>query len=250
MAKNTFPHLSTCLAAVACLWSGLSAIGCATAEPQEAESPIDYPVHVATKDLPEECAKGSSSDADGESVCLPPRRWVDKLCKDVYQDVALYMFQPHTPWRRLYMQYNVTAVNASDGASIPGTVRAREEVLVLRYRAPDAQFAREGASGGVYDALRWNGSCVTVEEEEVSSQPPRRPRNSRVEWRWLSDPMQTALRNDEVVDYTYQEKRKECRGATIGRVTKRCEKLDGELVDAIVASVRSGTPLPVPEFRP
>ena len=45
-------------------------------------------------------------------------------------------------------------------------------------------------------------------------------------------------------------RKKECRGATSGTVTKACERLDATLNVRIAEHVRSGPELPVPEQHP
>ena len=45
-------------------------------------------------------------------------------------------------------------------------------------------------------------------------------------------------------------RKKECRGATTGSVSKACEKLDSKLIAKIADYVRTGPELPVPEEHP
>jgi hypothetical protein len=71
-----------------------------------------------------------------------------------------------------------------------------------------------------------------------------------VEWRWLGEAMREALRSDGDVREAFVERRKECRGATTGLVTKECIKRDKYLMDAIVEYVRSGGDLPEPTEHP
>ena len=73
--------------------------------------------------------------------CLPPSRWVKRLCEDVYPDVALHMFRPGTPWKRLYMLARAEAFNASGGVSLIGEkLEPGEEVIALRRRKNGGQF--------------------------------------------------------------------------------------------------------------
>ena len=112
-----------------------------------------------------------------------------------------------------------------------------------------------------YDLLRWNGSCVTLHDGEFSEDAPRRQKHARVEWRWLGDEVQVALRNNGLVSVktgwpldisavkvgkTDSERRKECKGVTFGRVSKKCVEREDSFVAAIVDYVRSGGPLPAP----
>lgn len=221
-------------------------LGCASAQTVSAEPDDDYesaltaPAARKRLAMPEKC--GSK-----RRQCMPDNRWVAALCEGVYQEEALYMFRKGSPWKRLYLRDNVEAVNATGGSWVPGTVRHGEEVIALRYREVDDEFQLEAGGGGTYDVLRWNGSCATVDEDLLSTRSPRRMRHPRVEWRWLGDEMRSALREDEKVNLAYRARRNECKAATMGRVTAKCERLDGELIDKIVRHVRQRKSLPRPQ---
>lgn len=191
-----------------------------------------------------------SACAPETTECLPPASWVEKLCEEVYAEVALFLFRADTPWQRRYLRGKTRAVNASGGASVEGDLVRDEEVLVLRHRRADPNGMQIGDGSGQYDALRWNGSCVSLEGGELTERRPTRPKTSRIEWRWLGDAMRSELRRDESVTQTYRARRKECRGATTGVVSKKCERLDRELIEVIARFVRSEPELPEPELRP
>lgn len=184
-----------------------------------------------------------------KGACMPPIRWAEKLCKGgVYQDVALYMFRSGTPWTRFYMRTGLNAVNGW-GPTVAEDLVAREEVIPINYRRQSESFQVEG-SEGTFDVLRWNGSCVTLDANEITSDTPPRPRHSRVDWRELSEDMQTALLEDGEVESVYQARRRECKGASIGRVTKACEDLDRKLVEVVASYVRTAEQLPKPKNHP
>ena len=170
-------------------------------------------------------------------ACMPPVQWAQRLCESgVYQDLALYMFRSGTPWTRFYMRTGLNAVNGW-GPTVAEDLVAREEVIPINYREQSLSFHVEG-SDGTFDVLRWNGSCVTLDVNEVTKTAPSTPRHSRVDWRSMSDDMQKALLENPEIEDLYGERRKECKGASIGRVTKRCEDLD------------RGSRLEDPEVRP
>jgi hypothetical protein len=79
---------------------------------------------------------------------------------------------------------------------------------------------------------------------------PPSPKNAKVEWRFLDDNVQEALRKDATINEAYQARRKECKGATSGDVSLQCVKADQKLSDAIVRSLRGGTELPEPTKLP
>jgi len=180
---------------------------------------------------------------------MPPVRWAERLCEGgVYQDLALYMFQDGTPWTRFYMKTGLNAVNGW-GPTVAEDLVFQEEVIPINYRRQSESFSVEG-SLGTFDVLRWNGSCVTLDVGEVTNKQPRRPRNSRVDWRSLSEDMQNALLKDSEVETAYHARRRECKGASIGRVTAECEKLDKQLPDVIARYVRTTQNLPEPKEHP
>lgn len=183
-----------------------------------------------------------------KGACMPPIKWAERLCGDVYQDLALYMFQDGTPWTRYYMRMGLNAVNGW-GPTVAEDLVKHEEVLVINHRLRKDALEVEG-SEGTYDVLRWNGSCVTLDMAEVTSRTPGTPRQARVDWRTLSERMQNALLEDSEVQDTYERRRKACKGISIGMVTKECEVLDGQLVDVIARHVRSARTLPEPERYP
>src|SRR6478609_6874181 len=82
--------------------------------------------------IPERCAKGKKHKGE----CVPPPGWVKRLCEDVYPDVALHMFAPSTPWKRLYMLARADPFNASGGSSLLGDKLERgEEIIALKRRS-------------------------------------------------------------------------------------------------------------------
>jgi hypothetical protein len=174
---------------------------------------------------------------------------VERLCQDVYPDVALHLFAPNTPWQRFYMLSTAEPVNASGGASLIGDkIHRGEEVIVLR---------RNGAKSGVstsdiggYDVLRWNGACATVHDGEFAVRPPPSVGHAYLNWRELGLPLRLALEADSNVGAVYAEKRRQCRTAVIGRITEDCETYDKKLVDEVVRYVRRGGKLPKPEKVP
>lgn len=195
-------------------------------------------------EVPTQCSKNS------KSTCVPPGKWVARLCQDVYADVALFMFQDGTPWKRMYLTRETDAINASGGASVVGKLAFDEEVLVLRHREVDSNSIQVGSGSGSYDALRWDGSCVSLEGEEVTERHPPKAKTSRVEWRWLGEDMQEALRRNAQVNDTFISRKRECKGATMGAVSKKCERLDQALIDVTVQHVRGTSDLPQPKNQP
>ena len=197
----------------------------------------------AKEGIPTECA------SSGE-ICTPPKGFVERLCQDVYPNVALTMFRQGTPWTRGYLTRKTEAWNAAGGASVAGFLEFDEEVILLKHRAAPKGGMQVSGAGGGYEALRWNGACVTLSGEEVTLRTPPAAKAAAVEWKWLDEGMREALRNDSVVNEAYQTQRKECKGATIGTVSDKCVKAVEKLSKLIVEFVRKGGELPKPEQVP
>jgi len=200
-------------------------------------------VSVAESMLPAGCGD------DGQD-CLPPEAWVDKLCGGVHPELALHMFRGGSPWKRLYSRHIAPAFNGSGGPSLSDErVQKGEELIALR-RNTDAKRSNAGEMSigytAGYDMLRWNGSCVTLHDGEFSSKTPRRRQHARVDWRALGDRVQSTLRADELISRAYIARRKECRGISIGNVTRKCVEQDKSLIKAVVDYVRAGGELPEP----
>lgn len=249
--------------AAACLLTlGLFGCGGSTPEPQTPQEPASEEPTEPVSEEPTEAEPAAEAKAEpkppqgvpdacapNKDDCVPDQAFVGKLCQDVHQDIALYMFRQGTPWQRLYLRGRTEAVNASGGASIEGFLEFDEEVLVLRSRKASKDGIQVGDSSGSYDALRWNGSCVSLDGGEVTTNVPPKAKTSRVEWRWMGETMRDAVRRKASVAEAFRARQKECKGATMGAVTKKCEQLDGKLIDEIVKYVRETSDMPQPDEK-
>jgi hypothetical protein len=125
-----------------------------------------------------------------------------------------------------------------------------EEVLVLKHRKAAKGGMQVSGAGGGYEALRWNGACVTLSGEEVTLNRPPKPKYAKVEWKWIEEPMREALKQDTTVRDAYIAWRKECKGVTMGTVSKKCVTADARLSEVIVEFVSGGGALAEPEQLP
>src|SRR5690606_15540393 len=151
---------------------------------REAQAPTEAREDVAEESPSASADAGEDAEAAQESVeadlpdrchqegdlCLPDPKWVKRLCNDVYPNVALHLFRQGTPWTRGYATRKVKAWNASGGATSGDEWVAFDEEVVLLYARSSNTGGMQvsGATGG-YDALRWDGSCVTFSGEEVTT---------------------------------------------------------------------------------
>jgi len=241
----------------------LASAGCGgSKEPAAAPAAESAPVKESVAPASEaaaEPAAASSADGAGEHVptkcfksgalCMPDPKFVKRLCNGRYPALGLYLFS-NPSWTRGYLNRKTQAWNASGGASAGGFVEFDEEVLILYARVPDAGGMQVSGAGGSYDALRWDGSCVTLQSEEVTMSKPPAPKNPGIEFRFLDDETQEALRKDEKINSAWRDRRKECKGATSGDVSSKCVKADEALTRNVVSFVRGGGSVPEPKKLP
>jgi hypothetical protein len=211
----------------------------AAAEPAPNEGAASAP---ASSAVPTECAKSGP-------VCSPDPQFVKRLCNGKFPSIGLYLFS-NPKWSRGYLTRRTKAWNASGGASDSGWVEFDEEVLVLYTRAVDASGMQVSGAGGSYDALRWDGSCVTLQSEEMTLTKAPSPKYPPIDFRYLDDETQEALRKDEKVNKAWLERRRECKGATSGDVSLKCVKADEALTKSVIAFVRGGGSIPEPKKLP
>jgi hypothetical protein len=254
---------------VALVFSALSSACGGSAKPNPAESAADEAA--VSEDSGKEsgdaaAAEGAASEAAASSsgpievptecfkkvsgVCVPEPKFVKRLCNGRYPSMALYLFGNSSKWTRAYLTRKTEAWNASGGASTGGFLEFDEEVLLLAERKADTGGMQVSGSGAGYDAIRWDGSCVTLSGEEITQQRPPSAKNVKIEWRFLDDNVQEALRKDDKVNQAFLERRTECKGATTGDVSAKCVKADNKLSELIVTFVRGGGAVPVPSKLP
>jgi hypothetical protein len=252
--------------ALGCLVGGPCLVGCGGAASQgktptaasgESSSSVGNGTDASKK------AEGASAKAEASepeevvptkcaqsNPCRPPSKWVERLCQDIHPGLGLYLFQSGQPWEKLYLRGRTSAINASGGATMEGWLEFDEEVLVLRMRKADPNGIQVSGATESYDALRWDGSCVTLSGGEVTTKVPPSPKSSFVTWRALDPNIQEALKEDELVREGYRARQKECKGATMGEVTAACEKADKRLSVLIVQQLRAGAKVPLPTKLP
>jgi len=194
-------------------------------------------------EIPTACAK------QGE-ICTPPAKFAKRLCSDTYPTVALVLFAKGTPWTRGYLRGKTKAWNASGGASEQVDLEFDEEVLILLERKANTGGMQVSGAGSGYEALRWDGTCVTLSSEEVTLKLPPAAKYPKVEFKHLETGLQDALREDPKIDEAYKTRRTECKGQMSGVVSLKCVKADAKLATLIVEYVRDGGKIPKPERLP
>jgi hypothetical protein len=200
-----------------------------------------------SKKVPDACADGD------QAACVMPKGFVQRMCSSskAYPELALVFFQKGSPWRRAYVAVKEAApFHGFSGVSSEEKLVFEEELIVLAEKKVDTGGMQVSGAGSSYDLLRWDGTCATLSAEEVRFIAPAKPKHATIPWRILEDATQEALRQNEALANTAAERKKECKGATMGTVSAKCEKADRKLNDLIFEAVRGGTAVPVPAKVP
>jgi hypothetical protein len=221
----------------------------APAESSVAPAPTAPPVKAA---LPRNC-DGSATPpeplpAGGKAPepCYPAQDFVERLCANMYPGVPLVMFGKGSPWRRGYLRFETKAWTTTPSGKNEKLIQD-EEVLILQADASKGEGVQY-ESGAAFYALRWDGTCVKLTEEELMKWVPWAKKTPLVDWGLIEDGQQQALRANPKVPEALAAWRKQCRGSSSDA---QCKKLQQKLSDVVVAHVREGTELlPDPTFRP
>lgn len=203
------------------------------------------PEAAAKKGLPTECGSNEGG------YCTPPRGFAKKICGGDFPTAALVMFSGSAPWTHAFLTMKVKGWSASGGGAAGEELPQGEEVVVLERRVTgDMGGMQVSGPQGSYEVLRWDGSCVTLHEGELSRDAPAKPKNARIVWNSIEMDTRDALRNDPAVEAAYVKHRKECKGVSMGDVSSKCVDADRAINDAITKYIRSGAKLPEPNKLP
>ncbi|MBW2458688.1 MAG: hypothetical protein JRI68_29590 [Deltaproteobacteria bacterium] len=192
--------------------------------------------------LPTGCA-----DPNAE-MCVPPPDFVERLCASRYPNVALAMFHKEAPWTRAYVRVRkMEAWYVQAGRSRPHTLTFAEELIIIADRSAGPGGMKVSGSGS-YDVYRWDGSCVSVMSDEVSTRPPGNPDVAPIAWRHLDDRIRDALMEHRKIKFRNDLRVKNCKE---NEAAKKCLRARSGLSRMVADFVRHGrTELPLPDSVP
>jgi hypothetical protein len=95
--------------------------------------------------------------------------------------------------------------------------------------------------GGNYDALRWDGTCVSVSADEVTLLAPPVRAVATINWKYLPDEIQESLLANTVIQSSYRARMQKCRADA-----RSCEQAEQDLSELIASHVRAGGPVAEP----
>ena len=189
-------------------------------------------------DIPTECAEPKSE------ICTPSASFVAQLCKRNSPDLALAMFNKGTPWKRAYLRMNAKAWYTGASRAEAVQLVLDEEVLVVASRTNNKGGFQVG--GGSYDAVRWDGSCVSVMADEVTFRRPPVPAVASIRWRHLKNTTRQALLENRGINFRRKLYRDRCKSNRNG---SRCQQAAVDLASLIASYVRKGGKVPAPKLE-
>jgi hypothetical protein len=178
-----------------------------------------------------------------------PDDFVDRLCRRPFVDTTLALFQKSAPWTHVYLRGKVDAWYTG-ARSARATLAFDEEVLMLRFHAPNSGGMSIEGSAGTYDVLRWDGKCFTLDSAEITTTPPPEAKAARLAWDRISAPMQGAVLKSEDVKRAYDKRNKACKGASRDDAPAACDNAESTLSIAVANHVRTVGGLPAPDLVP
>jgi hypothetical protein len=194
--------------------------------------------------VPSECARAGD-------LCLPPPAFVKRLCQDAYTGAALRLFEKSSPFSRGYIQSReIKAVNTLGGPASDAPLRFDEEVLILTRRGGGGPGEMQVSGMGGYDVLRWDGTCATLSDGELTLRAPKQPRHAQFAWQDLDTNIQAALLRDAAIATARRNHKKHCHGVSLGQRSAACASAEDTLGARIALSVRTGIELPTPDRMP
>lgn len=196
------------------------------------------------RSLPEGCA-------EGDAPCTPPPEFVAELCRGKYSGVAILMFRQDQPWKHVFVKVReVFPVNVFAGPVTHVPLYFSEEVVVLRHRPYVPRPGYDMDNPDNYDVLRISGTCATLAEDQIRDHWAGPSSYAPLVWSWIEPGLRQALSGSAEIEAARVKQEDTCRGRTIGGGSPACQKASVGLVQAIMAEVNGGLPLPSPRLIP
>lgn len=209
------------------------------------DGPAAEEVRAQVEPMPSACE--GEGQIKNTKLCVVPKSFAKKLCSSVYPEIALSMFAKGTPWTRLWLAGDVEAWNASGGRTARTKLAFDEEVVILaKHGAAQAGGIVMTGAMASYDVLRFDGTCVSVLEGELTTARPPAPKPAFIPWSRLEEATRHALLASPKVKASEAAFEKAC--SVVDK--KSCEKAERAFSQAVLDHVRSGASLPEPSRRP
>ena len=249
MPRRTLGTLPLGVVAIAL---GGAACGSGAAPPPEAApvetSPATASVEPAPVDDAPETRELPTACADGP-ICSLPSDFAERLCAGAYPEVALRLFSPATPWKRAYLQRSFKAWHVGGRGELR-ELRAGEEVIIARTNR--GTEGNDDLGGRAFDVLRWDGTCVSLMEDEISFRKPPSASVANIAWKKLEPAYQSALFEDRYLENLRASQIRICEAPGVEKepAKSKCELATRQLSLAMAQSIAKGKELPAPASIP
>ena len=189
----------------------------------------------ATRELPSTCAEGP--------ICLPPPDFAERLCARPYPEAALHLFGPKTPWKRVYLQRSFQAWHVGGHGELRELHRGEEVLVVTAGKTGGGGMQIGGRAFGV---LRWDGTCVSLMEDELEFRRPPAAAPANIALKKLDPDFQAVFAEDKRIQAlrTTQERLCAAPAAEKEPAKTKCELARRQLSLAIAQAVGKGASLP------
>jgi hypothetical protein len=218
----------------------------ATLPPPPPAPPLPVTVASAVVEAPEEPAPPAPAvdetpaatcepAGDASEGCFASEAYRTWLCGRSDPSVTVALFRKGTPWTRAYVARDL---ESWDPSRLSRKVRLSldEEVVVLHPYKPTGGVVMVGASNTrgwtSVDALRADGTCVSLMSDEITMKRPPAPKHAPIAWEKLPDHTRTELLASPELRKKADLVTKACTSAG----EPRCMKAKTQLTDAVIAS--------------
>lgn len=197
--------------------------------------PAPIPIAEEARSLPDSCVDGP--------MCTFPAEFAERLCSGSHPEVALHLFAPKTPWKRAYLQRSFQAWHVGSRSELR-ELRSGEEVIIVS--APKGRAGGMQIGGQGFDVLRWDGTCVSLMEDELSFKKPPASVPANIPFKKLDRSYQTAFSQEKQVELLRAQEQRTCEapGADKEPAKSKCELARRQLSLAIAQVVAKGKSLP------
>ncbi len=187
--------------------------------------------------------------------CFPQKEYAEYVCDGHDRSLALGMFRPGNSWVRAYVTRNLESWDPARRSRVARShLVLDEEVVVLRPYRPDGGVMLLGATTArgwtSVDALRADGSCVSLMADEIAMKRPPAPTYAPIAWEKLGERERAALLNSPGLRKRAESVTKACASVE----DKRCVQARVQLTEALVGApapvAARAAPLPGPAARP
>jgi hypothetical protein len=225
---------------------------CAAAPPPPPAAPPPAPVVlvaavVAAPPPPapaDETPAATCEKPDGaadDAKCFPSEAYREWLCGRGDPGAAVALFHKGGPWTRAYLARDVESWDPSR-RSKRSHLAFDEEVIVLHPNKPSGDVVVVGATNALgwtsLDAVRADGTCVSLMADEITMKRPPAPKHATIAWEKLPERTRTELLASPELRKKGEQMTKACAKAAL----PQCAKAKSQLTDAVVSL--QATPAP------